>query len=118
MIGFGIGIADGSRVAGMSTVSEWMFSHVSRLPSASLLNSITSLTIALKLRCLIRRRSRPIVSHTPTPSGSRPHHRENFTDVNVDREIDDAQTNPLTAGPSISADLNYGRSVGLSASHT
>ena len=32
MIGFGIGIADGSRVAGMSTVSEWMFSHVSRLP--------------------------------------------------------------------------------------
>src|SRR5262249_2574565 len=56
--------------------------------------------------------SRPIVSHTPTSSGSRPHHRENFTDVNVDREIDDAQTNPLTAGPSISADLNYGRLLG------
>src|SRR6516164_3423507 len=53
---------------------------------------------------LIRRRSRPIVTPAPTPSGSRPHHRENFTDVNVDREIDDAQTNRLTAGPSISAE--------------
>jgi hypothetical protein len=40
------------------------------------------------------------------PSGSRPRHRENFRDVNLDREIDDAQTNRLTAGPSISADLN------------
>jgi hypothetical protein len=39
---------------------------------------------------LIRRRSRPIVSHTPTPSGSRPQHHETFADVDVDREIDDA----------------------------
>src|SRR5262249_965521 len=59
----------------------------------------------------IRRRSRPIVTPAPTSSGSRPHHRENFTDVNVDREIDDAQTNPLTAGPSISADVNDGQSA-------
>src|SRR5262245_34289093 len=60
---------------------------------------------------LIRRRSRPIVTPAPTSSGSRPHHRETFTRVNVDREIDDAQTNPLTAGPSISADVNYWRLV-------
>src|SRR5262249_16659997 len=66
------------------------------------------------LSSLIRRRSRPIVSRTPTPSGSRPHHRDNFTDVAVDREIDGAQTNRLTAGPSISAD--GGRSQELAAS--
>src|SRR5262249_62128759 len=34
----------------------------------------------------------------------RPHHHENFPDVTVDQEIDDAPTNHLTAGPSISAD--------------
>src|SRR5262245_22502678 len=40
----------------------------------------------------------------PAPSGSRPPHHEKSANLSVDRAIDGAQTNLLTAGPSISAD--------------
>ena len=52
---------------------------------------------------LIRRRSRSIVSRASASSGIHPHARAQCAHVNIDREIEDARTTRLTAGPSISA---------------
>src|SRR2546425_10299741 len=52
---------------------------------------------------LIRRRSRSIVSRASASSGIHPRSRAQYADVNIDREIEDAVTNRLTAGPSTSA---------------
>src|SRR5918994_1079657 len=52
---------------------------------------------------LIRRRSRSIVSRASASSGIHPNSPAQGADINIDREIEDAVTNRLTAGPSISA---------------
>jgi hypothetical protein len=56
---------------------------------------------------LIRRRSRSIVSRAPASSGTYPCSPAQCSDVNIDDEIEGAVTNRLTAGPSISASLDF-----------
>ncbi len=58
--------------------------------------------------CLIRRRSRPIVSRASAPSGIYSAHPKPCSDLSIDEEIEDTVKNHLTDGPSISVSTGGG----------